>query len=241
MIKAYIGWDGRDATAYEVCRHSLLRHASVPVQVIPLKDWRLRHQKVYWRSYTVDESGQRWDTRDGKPFSTDFSFTRFAIPLLNDFRDEWVLFADPDQLWQGDVAELFELIDPEKAVMCVQHDHRPTERGKMGGLTQTVYRRKNWSSLMLMNTAKCDLLTAYRINNMTGAWLHGLDWIEDDKIGPLPEEWNWLEGWSSEEIVPKIIHFTRGTPDLPGSENAKFADLWREELAMIGGDVTKAL
>jgi lipopolysaccharide biosynthesis glycosyltransferase len=241
MLKAYIGWDGRDAAAYEVCRHSLLRHASVDVQVIPLKDWQLRNGKNYWRPYKVDESGQRWDDRDGKPFSTDFSFTRFMLPILNERRDEWVLYGDPDQLWLGDIAELFELVDPEKAVMCVQHDHRPSERGKMGGLTQTVYRRKNWSSLMLINTAKCELLTPYRINNMTGSWLHGMDWIEDNKIGSLPEEWNWLDGWSAEDITPKLIHFTRGTPDLPGNENAKFADLWQAELAMIGNDVTRAL
>ena len=28
----------------------------------------------------------------------------------------------------------------------------------------------------------------------------------------MHEEWNWLEGYSSGKINPKIVHFTRGGP-----------------------------
>jgi hypothetical protein len=225
-MKVYIGWDQRDIPAFARCRGSLIRHKSMNVQIEALRDWDLRRQKVYWRPYIVDGEGQKHDGRDGKPFSTDFSFTRFCVPFLEDYADEWVLFCDPDMLWRADIAELASLIDPEKAVMCVQHNHRPTEIEKMGGLAQTVYPRKNWSSLMLMNPSKCTNLTKYVVNNQTGSWLHGMLWLEDDEIGALPEEWNWLEGWSSPEIEPKIIHYTRGTPDMEGCEDVAYAAEW---------------
>ena len=229
MLRIYVGWDGRDALAYEVCKASLLRHASIPVEIIPLIDWQLRRKGVYWRPYFVDRVGQRWDDRDGKPFSTDFSFTRFCVPMLEDYGDDWVVFMDPDMLVRADIAQLYEMRDEAKAVMCVQHEHEPTEKEKMGGLKQTVYQRKNWSSLMLMRPSRCRGLTKYAVNNMDGNWLHAMCWAGEEDIGALPESWNWLEGWSSPDIDPNIVHFTRGTPDLPGTEDAAYAEAWNAE------------
>jgi len=228
-LRCYVGWDQRDIQAYEVCTKTLLDHASIPIEIIPLKEWELRKEGVYWRAYQVDQKGQMWDDRDGKPFSTNFSFTRFCVPLLEEYRDEWVLFMDADMMWQSDVAELLLLRDQSKGMMCVKHDHRPPESSKMDGVIQTRYRRKNWSSLMLMNPSKCRGLTPYVVNNQTGAFLHSMCWIEEEMIGGLPEEWNWLEGWSSPDIEPKVIHYTRGTPDM--MSNVFRAELWWSELA----------
>ena len=50
--------------------------------------------------------------------------------------------------------------------------------------------------------------------------------LEDDEIGGLPEAWNWLEGHSDPSIQPKLVHFTRGTPDFPGYADAAYADEW---------------
>ena len=98
----------------------------------------------------------------------------------------------------------------------------------MGGLVQTQYARKNWSSFMFLNPSKNMSLTNYRVNNQTGSWLHALLWLRDDQIGALPEEWNWLEGHSDPKIVPKVIHYTRGTPDLPDCEGVdRAAEWWR--------------
>ena len=35
--------------------------------------------------------------------------------------------------------------------MCVQHDYSPSATIKMDGQAQTIYPRKNWSSVMLFN------------------------------------------------------------------------------------------
>lgn len=228
-VRVYVGWDPRDAAAFEVCRHSLIRHASVPVEVIALRDWELRAMGAYWRPYRVDERGQMWDARDGAPFSTEFSYTRFCVPALEGYGDEPVVFCDADMLWRADVAELVALAGAA-AVACVTHDHRPTERVKMTGAAQTVYARKNWSSLMVLRPIRCTALTRYVVNIRSRDWLHGLRWVEDEDIAGLPEAWNWLEGWSDPAIDPKIVHFTRGTPDMAGHEGAAYAEAWREEL-----------
>ncbi len=226
-LRVYVGWDPRDALAYEVCVRSLKRHASIPVEVIPLKDWQLRRRRLYWRAYRIDGDGQMWDQRSGRPISTAFSLTRFCVPALQGYEGGWVLFSDPDMLWRADVAELVGLAQDDKALMCVKHDHRPDQATKMDGVLQTAYARKNWSSLMLINAWRNRGLTKYRINNASKEWLHRLCWLEDKEIGGLPEAWNWLEGWSAPEIDPKAVHFTRGTPDMPGHEDSAYADAWR--------------
>ncbi|HUV66461.1 MAG TPA: hypothetical protein VMW24_21405 [Sedimentisphaerales bacterium] len=225
-MKIFIGTDIKDARAYDVLVESIYSHTKSPVEVIPIKEHELRWQKKYWRSYRVDSKGQMWDDRDGKPFSTAFSFTRFCVPMMNDFRDEWVVFMDPDMMFRADIEELFDYADKSKALSVVKHVHTPTEETKMGGLAQTLYERKNWSSLMIMNTARCNGLDPYTVNNMPGSYLHGLGWIEDEKIGSLHEAWNWLEGWSSPDITPLNVHFTRGTPDMPACEGVAYADEW---------------
>lgn len=224
MVKVFVGWDQRDALAYRVCEKSILENATIPVEVHPLKEWELRQKGCYWRPYRVDEKGQMWDDRDGKPFSTNFSFTRFCVPWLCDYRDEWVVFCDADMLWLADVAELMTYTDDYSSIICVKHDHRPEEQRKMDGVLQTVYQRKNWSSFMLMNPSRCQGLTPYVVNNQTGSWLHAMCWVHDENISGLHESWNWLEGWSPPEIDPKVIHYTRGTPDM--DPNVSHASLW---------------
>lgn len=228
-MKWYVGWDWRDATAYRVFVQSLKRHSSIDLQIIPLIDRDLRRAGVYWRSYRTDGQGQMWDDRDGKPFSTAFSFTRFAVPILEGETDELVVFSDPDMLVRTDPAELIETIDRDKAVSCVKHNHEPPETIKIDGVIQTRYYRKNWSSLMVFKPVFCHGLTKYSLNNSTGQFLHAFCWVPDELIGDIDERWNWLEGWSDPAIDPAIVHFTRGTPDMPGHEDSAYADEWNRE------------
>ncbi len=233
-IRYYIGYDPRDTLAFEVCAASCLKHASVPVEIIPLKDWEMRAKGVYWRGYRIDAKGQRYDDRDGLPVTTEFSYLRFLIPILEGFGTEWVLWSDSDMLWRADIAELMGLTKPDKALMCVKHDHRPPEKVKITGNVQRHYTRKNWSSLMLIRPSANKTLTKFAVNNQSKDWLHKLCWLADEEIGALPEAWNWLAGWSSPKIKPKIVHHTRGTPDLPGYEDEPFADEWWAALRESG-------
>jgi lipopolysaccharide biosynthesis glycosyltransferase len=222
-VRIFIGWDAREPEAYEVARFSLQRHASHPVEVTPIKLDELRARGLYRRE-------------DDPLASTQFTYSRFLTPVLAGF-EGWALFCDCDFLWLGDVAELFQFNDENKALYCVQHDYRPRETTKMDGKVQTVYPRKNWSSLMLFNCNHPAVrkLTPELVNNQTGAFLHRLQWLEDDAIGALPEEWNWLEGWSQRPAAgtPKAVHFTRGGPWFKEWRKVDYADLWLAELATL--------
>jgi lipopolysaccharide biosynthesis glycosyltransferase len=218
-FRVYIGWDRREPEAYEVARHSLLRRASIPVEVRPIKLDELRERGLYWREHDPLAA-------------TEFTYSRFLTPYLAGY-ESWALFCDCDFLWLADVAELAALTRTKTAIYCVQHDYRPTETTKMDGAVQTVYPRKNWSSLMLFN---CDhpavkTLTPEVVNAATGAYLHRLQWVADDDIGSLPIEWNWLEGWNTTPSngMPKAIHFTRGGPWFEKWRNVEYADLWLAE------------
>ncbi len=227
LAKVYIGWDGRDWLASQVAHRSLLAHASNGVEIVDLFDHQLRKDGHYWRTYRVDSFGQKRDDIDRKPFSTEFSFTRHLVPHLEDYSDRLAIFTDPDVLWRGDVYELLSLCaDESKSVWCVPHEHRPPELEKALGV-QTHYPRKNWSSVMVFRPSLCRALTHHAVSNRDGLWLQTLGWAGDDEIGKLPEEWNWLEGWSPDTINPKIVHYTRGTPDMAGYEDAPYADEWR--------------
>ena len=233
-FRLYIGWDPLDTIAFEVCAASVKLRASIDVEVIPLNQRQLRHRGLFWRPFFCDATGQFFDGVDQKPCSTEFSFTRFLVAELESFGSDWVGFCDADMLFREDIRLLVNLIDPDKALMCVKHNHRPTEPTKMMGLQQTVYHRKNWSSLFLMRPDRNEWLTKYRVNQEDGSDLHAFRWLKDEEIGGLHEEWNWLAGWSDPDINPAVVHFTNGTPDLPGHRDEPFAEEWRAELKETG-------
>lgn len=228
LNKIVIGYDSREDIAYQVCKYSILSKTKLPIRVIPLKQQILRDEGIYKRDWFFNEHGQRIDKSDKKPFSTEFSFTRFLIPFLAN--TGWVLFCDCDQLFRTDVSELIPLLDEKYAVMVVKHNYSPKEKIKMDNCIQERYYRKNWSSFVAWNLdhpahAK---LSIKAVNSAPGSWLHQFKWLDDDEIGALPEEWNWLEGHSSKDIIPKNIHYTRGGPWWKEYKDTDYADEWRK-------------
>lgn len=230
-LRVYVGYDAREDAAYQVCRYSLTRRSSAPVDVRPLKLSRLQHLRWFTRESTIKD-GQRFDVLDGKPFSTDFSFTRFLVPMLENY-DGLALFLDCDFLVRGDIAELFADADPTKAISCVKHHHEPDEGVKMDNQMQTRYRRKNWSSFVLWNCGhKANgRLTLEGVNTRPGSWLHAFEWLDDHEIGHIPADWNYLVGWDKLPYgeVPRGLHFTSGGPWFDGMQDVPYADLWRNE------------
>jgi lipopolysaccharide biosynthesis glycosyltransferase len=217
--RVYVGWDAREEVAYRVCASSIARHATAPLNVVPLNQASLRKKGFYWRA--VDPLA-----------STEFTYTRFLVPHLSGYQG-WALFCDCDFLFTADVAELFSLADDSYAVMCVHHEHRPKGKTKMDGQAQTVYPRKNWSSLVLWNCAHPAnaVVTPRVVNTESGAYLHRFQWLADDLIGELPVTWNWLEGWykKPKDQTPKAIHFTEGGPWFKDYQEVDYADLWLAE------------
>jgi lipopolysaccharide biosynthesis glycosyltransferase len=169
--------------------------------------------------------------------STEFSFSRFLVPRLAGF-EGWALFMDCDMLMRVDLTELWKLRDERYAVQVVKHEHVPLEEVKFLGHTQTKYQKKNWSSVMLMNCAKCHALTPEYVNRASGLELHQFKWLGDDAlIGALPARWNHLVGYDAPDPAAALAHFTIGGPWFKEFAHCEFADEWRREReAMLSAD-----
>lgn len=232
-FSAIIGYDNRWPTAYAVTVRSLLDRTDLKFPVVPLVLPHMQATGVYDRPMRKN-GNQLHDNISGAPMATEFAISRFFIPFLSGFYG-WSLFCDSDFLFRADVKDLLALADESKAVMCVHHQYAPPENTKMDGQAQTLYKRKNWSSLMLFNNEhpKNRLLEPSLLNALPGRDLHAFSWLDDSDIGALPHEWNWLEGHSDPALDAKAVHFTRGTPDMDGYEQAPYADEWRTVAARI--------
>lgn len=225
----WIGFDPREASAFAVARASAARYCARPIPIHGLVLADLVEAGLYKRP-TERRDGRLYDVISEHPMATEFAISRFLVPYMT---DGWALFMDCDMLVRGDLTRLFRTADPDKAVHVVKHNHDPVEATKMDGQVQSRYARKNWSSVMLFN---CDHpsnrnLTPELVNSVPGRDLHRFCWLDDDEIGELPVEYNWLVGHSPHCWFPRIVHFTDGIPTMPGYENCDYADEWRDVLA----------
>ena len=219
MIKVFIGWDSRETVAYEVCKFSILRRTDpTQVSIKPIIQDELRVLGLYTRPADLNAS-------------TEFSLTRFLTPALAGY-EGYAIFVDCDFLFLADIREIFQSIDPSKAVTVVQHDYKPTELTKMDGCIQHQYPRKNWSSLMVFQCHHPAVrrLTLDVVNNATPAYLHRLEWVDDADIGSLDIGWNYLEGWYPPGYNNlKAIHYTLGGPWFENKKDCDFAQFWLDE------------
>ena len=222
MIKVFIGYDPREAVAYSVLAHSIHARASAPVSITPLMLSELASIL----------------TRERHPLqSTDFSFSRFLTPYLSEYAG-WSIFTDCDMLVLDDITRLYALRDERYAVMVVKHDHVPKEAKKFLDQPQTPYQKKNWSSVMLFNNAKCRALTPNYVNTASGLELHQFKWLaNDDLIGQMPARWNHLVGYDEPDPTAALVHFTLGGPYFDEFRDCEYAQQWRSELqAMLRVD-----
>lgn len=262
-LQVFVGYDARYRAAWQVCAASMQAHAGdYPVSIASIGREQLQQQGLYTRA-TETREGRRFDVLSGEYCSTDFSLARFWVPYVAG-RAGWALFCDCDFLWRADVRAILDHADPKYAVMVVPNRHDMGERAgadgasesryagrsngatiKMGAQAQTYYFRKNWSSLMLWNLAHAGSHrpNLHDLNHWHKHDLHGLRWLAEIEIGFLPQEWNHLVGVAEteerekrkeEREEPKAVHFTLGTPDMPGYESQPYADEWRSYLPQKG-------
>jgi lipopolysaccharide biosynthesis glycosyltransferase len=137
---------------------------------------------------------------------------------------------DCDMLVLDDIANLWKLRDDRYAVMAVKHDHVPKETTKFLGEPQSKYEKKNWSSVMLFNNARCRALTSEYVNSATGLELHQFKWLgNDDLIGALPDRWNHLVGYDPPRKDASLVHFTQGGPYFDDYRNCEYSSEWFAE------------
>ena len=216
MIKIFIGYDPREKVAYHTLVQSIIENASEPVSISPIAKKHLGN--IYQRTRTVKES-------------TEFSLTRFLTPYLSGF-DGWSIFMDCDMIVTSDIKTLWDLQDDQYAVMCVKHHYTPSNERKFLDQIQTVYPKKNWSSVMLFNNAKCTALTPEVVQHEDGLFLHQFKWLESEElIGELPHTWNFLVGEEEKfpnETIPDLIHYTLGGPYFEDYKGCDYQEVWEE-------------
>lgn len=191
MNRIFIGHDHRQPVSMSALFHSIIYHAKRPVAITPL----------VLPALPIKRQGL-----------TPFTFTRFLVPHLCEFKPGWALFMDVDMILRADINELFDFADDSKAVMVQKH---PT-------------RRFEWASLILFNTGHeaCKVLTPNFIEEFNG--LHVFKWLPEHLIGNLPEEWNHCVGYSEPNPDAKLVHYTMGVPAYPQTQGSEHAQEWRE-------------
>lgn len=211
-VRVFIGFDHDETVAYHVLAHSIMRHARAPVAItslclgqLPISRGRAEYQ------------------------STAFSFSRFLVPYLCGYEGR-AIFLDCDMLARADVAELLALHDSYRAVSVVKHEYAPKRGDKFLGYKQSLYAKKNWSSVMVFENALCRTLTPHVVDTASGLFLHQFKWLQDDSmIGGLPIEWNHLVGEYEPNPLAKLVHFTLGTPCFAAYARCEYAAEWHEE------------
>jgi hypothetical protein len=168
--------------------------------------------------------------------SNAFTYERFKIPELCHWSG-WAIFVDgADMLVRSNLAELWELRDKRFAVQVVKHDYQTKHPRKYVGTEMEAdnssYPRKNWSSVMLIN---CGHISHFKnrhglreaIAGNDGAFLHRFAWLDDEEIGDLPIEWNWICDELGENQDAKLLHWTAGIPGFYEYRNAPHAEEWK--------------
>lgn len=211
MIRVFIGFDSREAVAYSVLTYSIQMRASRPVAIAPLMLSQLHG--VF--------------DRERHPLqSTEFSFSRFLTPFLSDYSG-WSIFMDCDMLALDDIAKLWELRNDRYAVMVVKHEHTPRETTKFLDQPQSQYQKKNWSSVVLFNNARCRALSPEYVSTASGLELHQFKWLGDDAlIGSLPPRWNHLVGYDAPRADAALVHFTLGGPYFDEYRDCEYSKDW---------------
>jgi lipopolysaccharide biosynthesis glycosyltransferase len=211
-IPIVVGFDQREAIAYHTFTQSIIEKSSIPIKFIPLAVNTLKYYK---------------ETHHDR--SNDFIYSRFLTPYLNNY-EGWAIFADGDMICQVDIKELWDLRDPNKALLVVKHEYLTKQKEKYLGNINENYPRKNWSSLILWNCnhPKHKILTPDFIASQTGKYLHRFSWLDDNEIGELPREWNWLAIEYPINRSAKLIHYTLGTPCFIDYRDSDMSTQWLE-------------
>ena len=212
-LRVFIGYDPREKIAYHVLSQSILANSSMPVTISPINLKNLR--KFYKRPKE-------------RKHSTEFSISRFLTPYLSNYKG-YSLYLDCDFIVLEDIAKLLSLVskNSNKTVWCVKHkDYLPKDKTKFLREKQIPYAKKNWSSFMIFNNAKCKILTPKLVAKANGLYLHQFKWTKEKLIGSLPNNWNILV---EEQKIPKKInalHYTLGGPYFKKHSKCPGAGYW---------------
>lgn len=215
MLHLFFGHDERAEAGSTVFVRSVIAHASKPLAITPIT---------------------RKATFGVKEGSNAFTFRRFLVPWMLDFKG-WAVFADgADMLCRADIHDILVHADHSKAVSVVKHDYRTKHPRKYVGTAMEAdngdYDKKQWASVMVINASHAAWrnVTPEYVAKAAPMHLLQLRFIPDDRIGELPMEWNWMPDEQGENPQAKLCHWTAGIPAFEAHADAAMADEWRASL-----------
>lgn len=213
MLRVFFGMDAREAVGAHVFVQSVVEQMGPRVALTAL-------------------SGAQ---RDG---TNSFSYERFLVPYYCGFEGRAVWCDGADMLLRDDMTDLPLWLGGD-AVAVVKHEYRPRHARKYVGTPMEAdnleYPRKNWSSLIVWNCGHYmnRRLTPEYVADMPGEHLHRFGWLEDDQIGSLPHDWNWLCDEYGASTTAKLLHWTNGIPGFTHYAHAPHAGEWKDMLRRV--------
>ena len=211
-IRIFIGHDSKYPQASKVCKASI-RKFWPEARIDYLDKEVLKKAGIYGRK---DVEGE----------STEFSFTRFYVPLLMNYNG-YAMFCDNDFLWRVNPQEITRYMG-ESAISVVKHEDYKVKSSKMDGVVNKSYPKKNWSSLMLFNCSKLkNKLSKEYLDNATPSQLHEFKFLNENAIGELPKRYNMLVGIDKiTKENARAIHYTEGGPWFDEYKDAELSEEW---------------
>ena len=198
----YIGYDSNHKGLEDLCEFAITRILKSSAPEVKILD----HRKI-------DEY-----TRPYQNQSTEFTYSRFLVPYLENYEGYSIFIDDDILLNHSDIYSFLVHLDPCDAVAVLQYPSFEASDFKFAGEKNVSYDRKLWSSLMVFNNSHpdCKKLTPEYVNTASGQDLHRFAWT--DKISKIPTKYILTDGYDS--YIDKRhnlgVHYTRGGPWIEG-------------------------
>lgn len=189
-IDVFVGADRSQLLAVAVLQHSIERHTSERVRVCPLIDLDLPEPK---------------DLRQGS--RTNFSFARFAIPELKNYRGK-AIYLDADMQVFRDIGELWNL---PLAPACINIQEDLPDKAQSRAKSGAPAVRKKQCSVMVIDCERTPWDVKDIVGGLDGRYtyeelMYEMCILDESQIRyEVPFEWNSLEHY---DLQTRLIHYT---------------------------------
>jgi lipopolysaccharide biosynthesis glycosyltransferase len=197
ILNVYIAVNKDNPADLEICKHSIRRNSSIPINFVFLDQQNLIDQGL-----CSDEANN--------------CISRFFVPYLNQYQD-LAVYVDSNILFIEDIAKLIENIDTSKAVHVVKHAYPNNPRNQWTSLMvwnckHTEHQNLNPEYIVSQNIKNLNNLSWIKdtkIGELAPIW----NWID-----------GWYR--ELRDGYPSAINYINGTPDKINSQNYDYADRW---------------
>ena len=214
IVEVFVGSDRSQLLAVAVLDHSIRRHTTAAVRVLPLMDLDLPEPK---------------DLRQGS--RTNFSFARFAIPELNGYSGR-ALYLDADMLVFRDIRNLWSL--PFNQAQVIIQEELPEDLSVEQKPGAPSHRRKQ-TSVMLIDCERARWDVHEIVSGLDGRYdyaqlMYELCILPEEAVSyTIPFAWNSLEHYDQRTC---LLHYTDMNTQPWVSPNNVYGRHWLRELRL---------